>query len=188
MEPGDRRAQLLLAAREVFAHLGYHKAGVSDIIERAGVARGTFYNYFDSKRVAFQAVLEDMMDEVVGGVRPIDVGQDIPAQVRANLDRICRAVMAEDVVRVLFSEAVGIDAEGDALLRDFYASAIGRIERALRTGQRLGVVRDGEVRLRARALLGVIKEPLFQASLFGESPDADAFVEELLPILWGLLQ
>ncbi len=188
MEPGDRRAQLLRAAREVFARVGYHHAGVSDIVAAAGVARGTFYNYFDSKRAVFQAVLQDMTLEIAAVVRPIDVREDIPVQVRANLDRIVRAVMAEDVVRVLFSEAVGIDEEGDALLRDFYASVLDRVERALGTGQRLGVVREGDAKLRARALVGVIKEPLFQATLFGEAVDVDRFVDELLPILWGILQ
>ena len=60
MAPDDRRAHLLLAARSVFASLGYHRSNVSAIIAEAGVARGTFYNYFESKRACFQAVLCSM--------------------------------------------------------------------------------------------------------------------------------
>jgi len=183
MTPDERRAQLLHASREVFARLGYHGANVSDIIAEVGVARGTFYNYFDGKRAAFQAVVEEMIDEVVSGVRPIDVTADISAQVRANLDRLVRAMTSEAVVRVLFSEAVGIDEEGDEVLRAFYGDTLGRIERALRTGQALGVVRAGDVRLKARCLLGVIKEPVVQAALFGEDLVPDALVAELLEIL-----
>lgn len=188
MDPADRRAQLLTASRSVFARQGYHGASVADIIAEVGVARGTFYNYFDSKRAAFQAVLEAMMDEVVAVVRPIDVQADIQPQIAANLERVVRVVMSEDVVRVLFSEARGIDAEGDDALRAFYGEALARIESALRTGQQLGVVRGGDVRLKARCLLGVIKEPVFQATLFGEALDADDLVEELLAVLGrGLL-
>ncbi len=62
MHPDDRRAALLDAAREVFTKKGYHAASVSDILLIAGVARGTFYNYFDSKRAVFQAVLEGLME------------------------------------------------------------------------------------------------------------------------------
>jgi len=185
MDPDSRRAQILGAARDVFARKGYHGSGVADIIEAVGVARGTFYNYFDGKREAFDAVVEVMMSEVVAVVRPIDVTTDIATQVQANLDRLVRAVMSEDVVRVLFSEAVGIDEEGDAVLRRFYRDVLARIEKALTMGQELGVVRDGDVGLLARCVLGVIKEPVLQATLFGEDVDVDALVAELIALLSG---
>ena len=91
--------------------------------------------------------------------------------------------MVEDVARVLFSEAVGIDDEGDEALREFYGGALLRIETALETGQQLGVVHDGDVKLKARALLGVIKEPVVQAKLYGETVDAGALVRELTLLL-----
>ncbi len=125
------------------------------------------------------------MTEVVSVIRPIDVRRPIPEQVRANLGHIVRAVMGHGVARVLFSEAVGIDAEGDGALRDFYDGALGRIEAALRTGQRLGVVREGDVVLRARCLLGFVKEPVFQAALRGESVDPEPLLEELVLLLGG---
>ena len=46
----DRRAQILQKAKEVFAERGYHNASISEIILRAGIARGTFYLYFRTKR------------------------------------------------------------------------------------------------------------------------------------------
>ncbi|MCB9685765.1 MAG: TetR/AcrR family transcriptional regulator [Alphaproteobacteria bacterium] len=185
MDPDERRAAILAAARRVFVRKGYHRAGVADIVQEVGVARGTFYRYFEGKREVFAAVLGGVMDEVVGVVRPIDVTRPIPEQIRANLDRLVRAVTDEDVVRVLFAEAQGIDDEGDAALRDFYGAALGRIEAALRTGQALGVVRAGDTRLLARCLLGLIKEPVVQAALFGESLDAAGLVDEITAVLAG---
>lgn len=44
-----KRAEILKAAREVFKQNGYEKARVSEIAERAGVAKGTVYLYFHSK-------------------------------------------------------------------------------------------------------------------------------------------
>ena len=55
--PDQRRQQLLEAATWVFARKGYRRAGISDIIARAGVARGTFYLYFDSKEQVFLAIV-----------------------------------------------------------------------------------------------------------------------------------
>jgi AcrR family transcriptional regulator len=45
-----RRQQILDAALSVFSKKGYGEATVPDIAREAGVAVGTIYNYYDSKR------------------------------------------------------------------------------------------------------------------------------------------
>ena len=47
--PEVRREELIDAAEELFGENGYEETKVSDIIERVGVAKGTFYYYFKSK-------------------------------------------------------------------------------------------------------------------------------------------
>ncbi len=39
----QRREQVLDAAKAVFAKKGFHRSSIADIIQRAGIARGTFY-------------------------------------------------------------------------------------------------------------------------------------------------
>jgi len=48
-EKGDKRERILDAAEHVFAAHGFFAAKVSEIAERAGVADGTIYLYFDNK-------------------------------------------------------------------------------------------------------------------------------------------
>ena len=56
-ERRDRtRNRLLTAAARVLAELGEHKAKIDDFIQAAGVARGTFYNYYSTKA----ELLEDL--------------------------------------------------------------------------------------------------------------------------------
>lgn len=184
MSPDVRRAHLLRSARSTFASLGYHRASVADIIAEAGVARGTFYNYFDSKRVCFQAVLAEMMQSVALAVHPIDVERDIRVQVRENLERLFAALTEDDEVpRVLFAEAAGIDEEGDEGLRGFYRAATERLATAISTGQALGIVSQGDPLVIARLLLGMIREPVFQAWLYGEDLDAAAVVDLLALVM-----
>jgi AcrR family transcriptional regulator len=59
-KPADpnRREDILKAAREVFKQDGYGKAHVAEIAQRAGVAKGTVYLYFQSK----QAMLDALCD------------------------------------------------------------------------------------------------------------------------------
>jgi AcrR family transcriptional regulator len=61
----DRKGQILAAARSVFDEKGYEKATVSDIVRKAGVAQGTFYLYFQSKRDAILELARNPMEEIV---------------------------------------------------------------------------------------------------------------------------
>ena len=186
LDPDARRAQLLHAARTVFARKGYHKASVTDIIDEAGVARGTFYNYFEGKRTAFQAVLTTLMEQVTARVEAIDVTRPIVPQVRGILEGIVEGLVAgEDAGRLLLTEAVGIDEEGDADVREFWGQALARIARALRTGQLMGIVAAGDVELRAQILLGMVREPVFQAWLSGKELEPARLVDELLGLMAG---
>ncbi len=47
---GDKRPRLVRAATAVFAEKGYAATRVSDIAERAGIGKGTVYEYFTSKK------------------------------------------------------------------------------------------------------------------------------------------
>ena len=54
------RARLLAAAEEVFGEVGFDRASVSEITRRAGVAQGTYYLYFSSKREIFSELVRQI--------------------------------------------------------------------------------------------------------------------------------
>ena len=62
---GARRAQLLVAARDVFAAQGYHAAAMDDIAERAGVSKPVLYQHFPGKLELYRALLTTYADELV---------------------------------------------------------------------------------------------------------------------------
>jgi AcrR family transcriptional regulator len=64
-----RRAQLLGAARDVFAAQGYHAAAMDDIAERAGVSKPVLYQHFPSKLELYQALLTTYAEELVARLR-----------------------------------------------------------------------------------------------------------------------
>jgi len=77
------RATLMASARAVFTEAGFPDARITDIVERANTAHGTFYTYFDSKEDIFLAVLQ----EVLEGYFAVAV----PASSWVPIDRIDRA-------------------------------------------------------------------------------------------------
>ena len=58
------RTRLIEAAEAVFAQLGYHAASIVKITEHAGVAQGTFYLYFTSKKEIFDELVRDLNGRV----------------------------------------------------------------------------------------------------------------------------
>jgi AcrR family transcriptional regulator len=56
----DTRRKLLDAAEQIFGEVGYPDASIVKITESAGVAQGTFYLYFASKREVFDELVVDL--------------------------------------------------------------------------------------------------------------------------------
>lgn len=68
---GERTLRKILdAARLEFGERGFAESSIVGITQRAGVALGTFYTYFDSKEAVFGAVVRDMSGEVRDTVAP----------------------------------------------------------------------------------------------------------------------
>lgn len=67
-KPAQRRFEILMAAKDLFEQQGYASTSVESIIKRAGVAKGTFYYYFKSKREILQALVvhvgQSMLEEM----------------------------------------------------------------------------------------------------------------------------
>ena len=66
----DRRRDIMEAAVAVFAGKGVAGATVADITHAAGVAKGTFYLYFDSKEHVVAALRERFVAELTGHAAP----------------------------------------------------------------------------------------------------------------------
>lgn len=63
------RTALLQAAAKVVGEVGYSAAMVSTITREAGVAQGTFYNYFKTRQDLFDQLLPSMSDEMLAFIR-----------------------------------------------------------------------------------------------------------------------
>lgn len=67
LSPEKRTADIIDAAREVFAERGYNDTVMSEIAERAGVVEGSIYRYFRNKRDLMfrmaEAWFEDMIED-----------------------------------------------------------------------------------------------------------------------------
>jgi AcrR family transcriptional regulator len=85
--PGERPAQIIDAALDVFSEHGFAAAKLDEIARRAGVSKGTIYLYFDSKEELFKAVVNDT---IVAQFRNTDQPGE-PRSAAAILETMLRA-------------------------------------------------------------------------------------------------
>jgi len=67
----SNRLALLRAGAEVVGERGYEEASVARIVERAGLAHGTFYKHFESRQAMFDELLPSMGNELLEEVREL---------------------------------------------------------------------------------------------------------------------
>lgn len=63
----------------MFFSKGYEQTSVQNIIQVMGVAKGTFYHYFDSKAELLDAVVERMYEQTLRSLQPLIDDPDIDA-------------------------------------------------------------------------------------------------------------
>ena len=190
----ERRRQILASAKTVFADAGYHGASIHAIIERAQIARGTFYLYFSSKAAVFDSILDQAMAELRARIRRIEVADpDAPPpqvqlreQVVATLEYIVRD---RPLAMLLMSAGHTPDAEATERLDQFFAEVRDLLRRAIDTGIELGLLRPCKAELVAAAMLGMIRGVIELMIHQTDAPTVDEVVTEMLMVaLRGVLR
>jgi AcrR family transcriptional regulator len=136
---GERTLRRILdAAREEFGERGFSDSSIVAITQRAGVALGTFYTYFDSKEDVFRALVKDMSAQVRDHVAPAfkDASDAIDGERRALESFLLFARKHRDVYRII-DEAEFV--EPDAY-REHYDTTATRIAARLKTARKAGEI------------------------------------------------
>lgn len=110
---GEKRPRLVKAATAVFAKKGYASTRVADIAERAGVGKGTVYEYFSSKEELLFAVFES-------------INQDISSRMKLALtEGVSASETLLDLLR-LGAEVISAQVDLTPVMLDFWAVSRGR--------------------------------------------------------------
>ena len=187
MDKAERRQQILLAARDVFAKRGYHAAKIDDIVAAAGVARGTFYLYFEDKRAICEEIVArpfTRLGMAIVRVDPEHPTRSVAEQIKENIRRIVHELLEDPATtKILLSDAVGLDAAFDRKLISFYEEVFKLLESSLEDGQQRGIVTEGDTRMFAVMTLGAVKEIMYQVAMRGLDYAEDRIVEEIYAFL-----
>lgn len=79
-----RKDEFLDAAQELFYTRGYEQTSVNAVLEKVGVAKGTFYHYFKSKEALLDSLIERMTGQIIAGMKVIVENPDLDAITKLN--------------------------------------------------------------------------------------------------------
>lgn len=150
-EPERRRSEILEAAVRVLGLRGSYATSIDEIVAVAGISKGTFYHYFDSREALLLTVAERHFIAVEARV------QKLFAQPCECRDQAARAfvtvVFGTKIPGLALCETVALvsrAAKSDSTL----VSYSRLVEGFLQAGARSGLWTDGETRRNALFLAG----------------------------------
>ena len=149
-----RRHEILEGALLAMRDHGLHRAGMRDIARAAGLSTGNLYYYFRNKQELIYACQDRALDRLLEVLdasreRP-DSGERLGALIEGHLHVVMAGgaslhLELDDLPKLLFKKIVHKRDNYERGLRDLIAD-----------GHRDGLVRSGEPKLQAFALLGAL--------------------------------
>ena len=188
-EGGTRREQLLDAAVRTFTNAGYSAARVSDIVSEAGVAQGTFYLYFSSKRDIFRQLVERFLTMFADRLltASFDEPEDLAAFRETARARVLFTLRTcyenRELARIYYQEAMGADPDLSTRLTEFNRAVAQSLDVRLRYGIQRGYLRPHNTRVVSIALGGLV-EQLVRHMVFqtDQELDVEALADDIVDL------
>lgn len=178
------RLSLILAAESVLRARGYRSTTVDEVVREAGVAKGTFYLYFESKEQLFLEVLE----RAVGSLE--EHLEDALEGVSGPIDRLERRALSymrgylkyRDLIHILYGEAVGGNLRFQKEFREIYEKLTSTLAEDIREASDEFGSLALDVELLSYALVGA-GEMLAYRSTLDDRYDLESIVAKAIGIL-----
>jgi TetR/AcrR family fatty acid metabolism transcriptional regulator len=157
----DKRRRILDAAVGVFARKGYFAARVSDVAEKAGVADGTIYLYFQDKQDILVRLFDEVMSVHVAEAREaVRALPSAPERLQAIAERHLAVLGENRDLAVVFQVELR---QSTRFMERFTASWLHDyfelLDEVMEQGQRDGTLRaDVNRKLAAKMLFGALDE------------------------------
>ncbi len=155
------RAALVETARELFAERGYAGVGTEEIVRATGVTRGALYHHFDGKLELFEAVYEQveeqLMARLAAAVMEIEVEDPLQALnvgAQAFLDASENDRAVQRIALVDAPSVLGWERWREIGMR----FALGMVQATLEAAIEAGQINPQPVGPLAHLLLGAIDE------------------------------
>lgn len=189
LDPEQRREEVLTIAAEVFSEKGYRAANITDIVERAGIGRGTFYLYFDSKKDVFLEIIERYFSEfedllasnqkkLAGAIKNGEFALPVWRQNMVDILRYHKD--NPELTSVIYSDALGSDEHFSARVDELSRVARQHLRKYFELLQKAGLMRPGNLDVITNIILGSCIYVIMENVVKKTKTDLEAIADELI--------
>lgn len=192
----EKEEKILKSAIRVFSEKGFSAATTSEIAKGAGIAEGTIFRYFKTKKDILRGILIQMINLlsgklVMGGVEKILADQshkDMRSILRAILyDRMKLLDNVFPMARVVLTEAMFHEDVREAIFQNVISRAMGMFRTAHADMVQKGLIRECiEPEVLFRSILANVAIFIAQRKLFSDKlpmEDMDKEFDKMLDVL-----
>ncbi len=173
---GDKRAQIMKAARAVFMAVGYANASMDAITREAGVSKATVYAHFGSKAQLFGVMVAEECGSRMKPGAPLEVSATTPEAGLIELGRRYADLLFSENALILGSLVAAESGRQPDLAEAFYqagpAVALATTARFFADMARCGALTVADPALAAELFLGAIRNDLYLRRFIGLPPAA----------------
>lgn len=175
------RNALIQAAREVFEDKGYDEARIAQISEKASIAYGGFYTYFDSKHEIFREVVKVVTGDMWTSSRSGLASEASPVErIREATERYLLAYRTNAQMMHVLESVSPRDEYFRMLLLEIRATFLDRIVAGTRRLQEEGLAdQDIDVLTTADVLGGMVEHAARMWFLMGKDYDQEVLLKTL---------
>jgi AcrR family transcriptional regulator len=182
-----RCAEILEAARRTFAGKGFNAATMDEIAETAGVAKGTLYLYFASKRAIYLKALEHGLSQLLElTTAKMQAAEGIRAKIGAFVaTRVRYAEDHRDFYRI-YAESCNV-AEPASINNDFqklYTQQVNTVAHALREAVNRGEIRPLPVEAAAYTVYDATRSLIIRRLLDRSKANIEEDIKFLCEFIW----
>lgn len=180
------KTELLRVARELFGSRGFEGASIEDVADAAGMTKGAVYHHFASKRDLFQAIVEQLEQEICENVivAAAGAGDDVLDGMRRGVRAFLDSGADGSYRRIVLIEGpsvLGWETWREIDERYGFSIVKGSLEAAMGAG----VLKQQPLDPIAHLFLASLAEAALQIA---RADDQDAAREEMFEALWTIIE
>jgi TetR/AcrR family transcriptional repressor of nem operon len=189
----DAREKILTAAQELIELRGYSALGVAEICKAAGVPKGSFYYFFESKEALALAVLDEhwedqrsdwariLQDDAVPLSRLRRLFEETEAALRAG-QQSCGTVsgcMFGNLTLELSNQTEPIRKR----LQQIFDAQVEMVEKVIAEARERGEVAVGDIQEAARSIVAQLEGQVLFAKLYNNTQHLETLWENCLSLI-----
>jgi AcrR family transcriptional regulator len=189
----DRKTEIETRLHEAIVTLvaegeSFTELSVERLVAEAGMARSTFYVYFEDKGALLRALGATSLHGIYDGARPWFEKNEVTREdVQTAMRAILEAFRADEVIMTAVAETAVYDLEVRDMYRRSVEDFVTSLRKHIQRGQKQGVIRDVSPAETAAALSWMIERTTLQRAPGASAKTLDSVARGLTDVVWNAL-